>query len=57
LYGQSKELGVGVCLLLIVQLSLAALIAILIDERLQKGYGLGSGINLFIANNICESIV
>ncbi|PVV01232.1 hypothetical protein BB560_004359 [Smittium megazygosporum] len=27
------------------------------DELLQKGYGLGSGINLFIAVNICEDIV
>jgi protein transport protein SEC61 subunit alpha len=24
---------------------------------MQKGYGLGSGISLFIATNICESIV
>ena len=30
----------------------AALIVILLDELLQKGYGLGSGINLFIATNI-----
>ena len=30
---------------------------ILLDELLQKGYGLGSGISLFIATNICESIV
>ncbi|KAF9543973.1 SecY protein [Agrocybe pediades] len=35
----------------------SALIVILLDELLQKGYGLGSGINLFIATNICESIV
>eukprot|EP00997_Jenningsia_sp_PLL12_P002235 NODE_137_length_2399_cov_10.980851_g119_i0.p1 GENE.NODE_137_length_2399_cov_10.980851_g119_i0~~NODE_137_length_2399_cov_10.980851_g119_i0.p1 ORF type:complete len:323 (+),score=83.40 NODE_137_length_2399_cov_10.980851_g119_i0:1376-2344(+) len=27
------------------------------DELLQKGYGLGSGISLFIATNICETIV
>jgi protein transport protein SEC61 subunit alpha len=27
------------------------------DELLQKGYGLGSGISLFIATNICENIV
>ena len=26
-------------------------------ELLQKGYGLGSGISLFIATNICETIV
>ena len=35
----------------------AAVIVILLDELLQKGYGLGSGISLFIATNICESIV
>ncbi|KAG6382310.1 hypothetical protein SASPL_158021 [Salvia splendens] len=27
------------------------------NELLQKGYGLGSGISLFIATNICESII
>ncbi|KAF8156351.1 SecY subunit domain-containing protein [Pholiota molesta] len=57
LYGQPHDLGAGVCLLLIIQLIVAALIVILLDELLQKGYGLGSGINLFIATNICESIV
>lgn len=57
LYGQPSDLGAGVCLLLILQLIVAALIVILLDELLQKGYGLGSGINLFIATNICESIV
>lgn len=30
---------------------------ILLDELLQKGYGLGSGISLFIATNICEIIL
>lgn len=52
LYGQPKDLGAGICLLLIFQLIVAALIVILLDELLQKGYGLGSGINLFIATNI-----
>ncbi|KAG8733607.1 translocon subunit, partial [Ceratobasidium sp. 428] len=57
LYGQPSELGAGVCLLLILQLVVGALIVILLDELLQKGYGLGSGVSLFIATNICESIV
>lgn len=43
------------CLLL--QLFVAGLIVLLLDELLQKGYGLGSGISLFIATNICETIV
>ena len=57
LYGLPGDLGAGVCLLLIIQLISASLIVILLDELLQKGYGLGSGISLFIATNICESIV
>lgn len=57
LYGPPSELGAGVCVLLIVQLVMAGLIVILLDELLQKGYGLGSGISLFIATNVCESIV
>jgi len=28
-----------------------------LDELLQKGYGLGSGISLFIATNICENVI
>jgi len=44
-------------LLIMAQLFFAGLIAILLDELLQKGYGLGSGISLFIATNICETIV
>ncbi|KAJ9104232.1 translocon subunit [Naganishia cerealis] len=57
LYGQPKDLGAGVCLLLVLQLAAASSIVILLDELLTKGYGLGSGISLFIATNICESIV
>lgn len=57
LYGYPSHLGIGVCTLLIIQLFLAGLIVILLDELLQKGYGLGSGINLFIATNICETII
>ena len=57
MYGQPRDLGAGICLLLIIQLVSASLIVILPDELLQKGYGLGSGISLFLATNICESIV
>ncbi|PPQ90976.1 LOW QUALITY PROTEIN: hypothetical protein CVT25_015810, partial [Psilocybe cyanescens] len=56
LYSQPADLGAGVCLLLIIQLIFAELIVILPDELLQKGYGHGSGINLFIKTNIYESI-
>lgn len=56
MYGPPSELGFAVCFLLVLQLVFAGLIAILLDELLQKGYGLGSGISLFIATNICEQI-
>ena len=56
-YGNPAEIGSGISLLLILQLCIAALITMLLDELLQKGYGLGSGISLFIATNICENIV
>merc|ERR1711907_910871 len=39
------------------QLFFAGMVVLILDELLQKGYGLGSGISLFIATNICESII
>merc|ERR1719291_1389809 len=57
MYGDLRELGAGNALLIIAQLFFAGVIVIVLDELLQKGYGLGSGISLFIATNICESIV
>lgn len=57
MYGQPSDLGAGICVLLVVQLMVAGIVVILLDELLQKGYGLGSGISLFIATNICESII
>lgn len=57
MYGNPSDIGAGVCLLIIIQLFVAGLIVLLLDELLQKGYGLGSGISLFIATNICETIV
>merc|ERR1711865_46325 len=57
MYGDIRELGAGNAIIIIAQLFFAGVIVILLDELLQKGYGLGSGISLFIATNICESIV
>jgi len=57
MYGDPRALGMGTSALIIAQLFFAGVIAILLDELLQKGYGLGSGISLFIATNICETIV
>ena len=39
------------------QLFVAGILVMLLDDMLNNGWGLGSGISLFIATNICESIV
>ena len=57
MYGEISELGAGNAILIIIQLFIAGIIVIILDELLQKGYGMGSGISLFIATNICENIV
>merc|ERR1712195_134866 len=57
MYGDVRELGAGNAILIILQLFVAGIIVILLDGLMQKGYGMGSGISLFIATNICESIV
>uniref|UniRef100_A0A7S0R4H9 Translocon Sec61/SecY plug domain-containing protein n=1 Tax=Chlamydomonas leiostraca TaxID=1034604 RepID=A0A7S0R4H9_9CHLO len=57
MYGDVRELGATNAILIITQLFFAGIIVICLDELLQKGYGLGSGISLFIATNICESII
>jgi len=57
MYGDMETLGAGNAILIILQLFFAGLVVLTLDELLQKGYGLGSGISLFIATNICENIV
>ena len=57
MYGNIDQIGPINGAIIIFQLSLSGIIVILLDELLQKGYGLGSGISLFIATNICEIIL
>lgn len=57
MYGDMATLGAGNAILIILQLFFAGIVVLILDELLQKGYGLGSGISLFIATNICETIV
>merc|ERR1719321_647302 len=57
MYGDLRELGAGNAILIILQLFFAGMVFIILDELMQKGYGMGSGISLFIATNICESII
>ena len=41
----------------LLQLLVAGLVILLVDELVQKGYGLGSAISLFIAANTCQNIL
>nr|QWE91223.1 Sec61 alpha 1 subunit [Placidida sp.] len=57
MYGDVSTLGFVNAILIIAQLFFAGIVILMLDDMLQKGYGLSSGISLFIATNICESIV
>lgn len=57
MYGDVSAIGTGNAILIVAQLFFAGLMLLMLDELLQKGYGLGSGISLFIASHICETIV
>jgi len=57
MYGPVGELGIFKSSIIVLQLFLAGFMVLMLDELLQKGYGLGSGISLFIATNICETVM
>ena len=44
-------------LLILGQLIVAGFVVIMLDEMLRKGYGLGSGISLFIVANTSEEVI
>ena len=48
MYGPVSTIGAGNAILIIFQLFMAGLVIITLDELMTKGYGLGSGISLFI---------
>ena len=56
-YGTKDQVGLFGAVAIFLQLMSAAIVVILLDETLQSGYGIGSGISLFIATNICEQIM
>ena len=55
-YGDIKDLGSGNAVLIVLQLFFAGLIVVVLDELLQKGYGLGSAISLFIATSAQDAL-
>ncbi len=55
-FGDPAELGVANISFIFLQLMFAGIIIILLDELLQKGWGLGSGVSLFIAAGVAGQI-
>jgi protein transport protein SEC61 subunit alpha len=55
--GAYGPLGAPEAMLVIVQLMAAGIVIILLDEMIQKGWGLGSGISLFIAGGVATDIM
>ncbi|MHA1354079.1 MAG: preprotein translocase subunit SecY [Candidatus Heimdallarchaeota archaeon] len=54
-YGEGIDLVTGT--LIFLQLLAAGIVIMLMDELIQKGYGLGSGISLFIAAGVSFNII
>ncbi|MBS7252166.1 MAG: preprotein translocase subunit SecY [Candidatus Freyarchaeota archaeon] len=54
--GAYGQLSGDKMLLVFVQLTVAGTLLILMDETIQKGWGLGSGVSLFIAANVAGQI-
>ncbi|WP_457556923.1 preprotein translocase subunit SecY [Candidatus Harpocratesius sp.] len=55
-FGDSAELGATNMILIFLQLIFAGILIMMMDEVLQKGYGLGSGVSLFIASGVAGQI-
>jgi len=55
-FGDLATIGIVNAVLIFLQLMFAGLVVILLDEVLQKGWGLGSGVSLFIATGVAGQI-
>ena len=52
-----EDLAVSAQIMIFVQLLFATMILMLMDEMIQKGWGLGSGVSLFIGANVAGQIL
>ncbi|MFX1338625.1 MAG: preprotein translocase subunit SecY [Promethearchaeota archaeon] len=55
-FGPPETLGLENMVLVFLQLMFAGVVIVLLDELLQKGWGLGSGVSLFIAAGVAGQI-
>jgi preprotein translocase SecY subunit len=44
-------------LVIFVQLFIASILVLLLDEMIQKGWGIGSGVSLFILAGVCQTVM
>jgi preprotein translocase SecY subunit len=44
-------------LIIFAQLFIASLVVLLLDEMIQKGWGIGSGVSLFILAGVCQTVM
>ncbi len=44
-------------LVIFVQLFIASIMVLLLDEMIQKGWGIGSGVSLFILAGVCQTVM
>ena len=57
MYGTIESLGVVIIVVIFLQLVSAGIVVMLLDELVQKGWGLGSGISLFIMAGVAQNIL
>lgn len=55
-FGNIAEIGPAAIIFIFLQLFFSGIIIILLDEMLQKGWGIGSGVSLFIATGIAGQV-
>ncbi|MBA7706102.1 Protein translocase subunit SecY [subsurface metagenome] len=55
-FGNIAEIGPAAVIFIFLQLFFSGIIIILLDEMLQKGWGIGSGVSLFIATGIAGQV-
>ena len=55
--GALGVLGQTQALVVFVQLFVASVLVLLLDELIQKGWGIGSGVSLFILAGVCQTVL
>ncbi|EFO62905.1 Sec61-alpha [Giardia lamblia P15] len=57
IYGSISQIGMFSAVAIIAQLTISSILVQVLDEMLENGWGIGSGISLFTTANVCENII